>query len=274
MAGLRSIELGDLRVSYVPDGVVGLKPRGWFPGTTDDDWRDRAQHLDGTGQLVASIGGLLVERGSRALLVDAGFGPSSRPDDPANPAVGATRGGALLEDLAALGRSPEDVEAVAITHLHTDHIGWVHEGVFTTARVLVAEPEWQRRDQRAADVTDAVLAGLEAQLDTVRDGQEVFPGVRVRYSAGHTPGHASYVITSGGQRLIAFGDALHSAVQIAEPGWPVWADVDREEAVRTRRDLVRELQRPATTGFGVHFADVQFGRAVTGSGTTRWQPLP
>ncbi|MER7010639.1 MBL fold metallo-hydrolase [Saccharopolyspora sp. NPDC000359] len=270
-AGARTIELGDLRISYVPDGAVGLKPRGWFPETTAQDWRDHAHHLDGAGQLVASIGGLLVERGPRAMLVDAGFGPASRPDDPANPAVAATRGGALLDNLAALGRAPEQVEAVAITHLHTDHIGWAHRGAFPAARILVAEPEWERRDQRAADVTEAVLAGLEPQLETIREGQEVFPGVRVRYSVGHTPGHASYVITSGDRRLVVLGDALHSAVQIANPSWPVWADVDRAAAIRSRQELVRELQQPGMIGFGVHFADVQFGR-VGDDGA--WCPLP
>ncbi|MBF6510961.1 MBL fold metallo-hydrolase [Nocardia farcinica] len=274
VAGARSIELGDLRISYVPDGAVGLKPRGWFPETSADDWRDRAHHLDGAGQLVASIGGLLVERGPRAMLIDAGFGPVSRPDDPGNPAVGATRGGDLLDNLAALGRAPGEVEAVAITHLHTDHIGWAHRGAFPAARILLAEPEWESREEHAPDVTDEMLTALGAQVETVHDGQEVFPGVRVRYTSGHTPGHASYVITSGDQRLIVIGDALHSAVQIADPTWPVWADVDRAEAIRTRQDLVRELQEPSTIGFAVHFADVQFGRAITDSGTPRWQPLP
>ncbi len=65
---------------------------------------------------MASLGGLLVEHGDRALLIDAGFGPESLPPDPGTPR-GAIRGGALPGNLAALGRSPAGIEAVAFTHL-------------------------------------------------------------------------------------------------------------------------------------------------------------
>ncbi|MGI8309570.1 MBL fold metallo-hydrolase [Saccharopolyspora hattusasensis] len=274
VAGIRSIELGDLRVSYVPDGVVGLKPRGWFPETTDDDWRENAQHLDEAGQLVASIGGLLVERGSRAMLIDAGYGPSGSPDDPENPAIGAIHGRDLPENLAKLSRRPDEIEAIAITHLHTDHIGWALQDDFQAARVLLSEREWEQRDQHAADVTDEMLHRLEKRVETVCDGQEIFPGVRVRHSFGHTPGHASYTISSGGQRLIVIGDALHSAAQVDNPTWPVRADVDRDEAFRSRLDLLRELGEPNTIGFAIHFADVQFGRVSTEPTGTTWTPLP
>ncbi|MEV6234233.1 MBL fold metallo-hydrolase [Saccharopolyspora shandongensis] len=273
VAGIRSIDLGDLRVSYVPDGVVGLKPRGWFPETTEADWREHARHLDESGQLVASIGGLLVERGSRAMLIDAGYGPAGSPDDPANPVIGAIHGRDLLDNLAALGREPDEIEAVAITHLHTDHIGWAHHGAFPKARVLLSEREWERRDQHAADVTEEMLDRLGEQVETIHDGQEVFPGVRVWTTFGHTPGHASYTISSGGRRLIVLGDALHSAVQIENPTWPVWADVDRDAAIRSRQGLLRELREPNTIGFGIHFADVQFGRVTEGP-TPTWTPLP
>ena len=64
-ATIRSLLLGDTRVSYVPDGAVQLSPRGWLPGTTDEVWAAHPQYLDDSGNLVASIGGLLVERGDR-----------------------------------------------------------------------------------------------------------------------------------------------------------------------------------------------------------------
>ncbi|GAA3090232.1 MBL fold metallo-hydrolase [Streptomyces rectiviolaceus] len=290
-SGIRSLQLGETKVTYVPDGAVQLTPRGWLPDTTDEDWAARPEYLDDTGHLAAGIGGLLVEHGDRALLIDTGFGPQSFPAEPGH-AIGAIRGGELLDNLAALGRGPEEIEAVAFTHLHIDHIGWAwhpapgsDQPAFTRADYLVAEPEWSQRHLLEAHGTDKeTLAALAPKVRTVADGQEIFPGVRVRFVPGHTPGHAAYVITSsgpggrggpgsGGQRLIAFGDALHSPVQIGRPEWSAAPDHDSVQSTDFRHRLVRELQEPDTIGFGIHFADVVFGRVRAEAGRAVWHPL-
>jgi glyoxylase-like metal-dependent hydrolase (beta-lactamase superfamily II) len=77
---------------------------------------------------------------------------------------------------------------------------------------------------------------------------------------GHTPGHTAYVIGDDSERLIMFGDALHSPAQVARPDWVVATDADQQQAVQSRRKLLDELQRPNTAAFGIHFSDVQFGR--------------
>ncbi|OLT36286.1 hypothetical protein BJF79_06665 [Actinomadura sp. CNU-125] len=256
-AGIRTTEVGELRVSYVPDGVGRLRSRGWFPGTTDDDWARHPDVLDESDALVASMGGLLVEHGDRALLIDAGFGTVSQADDPANAHVGAITTGSFLDNLAALGRTPDQVEAVAYTHLHPDHIGWSDR----FARHLVAAPEW---DHRHGGELDAIADRVE----TIGDGDEIFPGVRVLATPGHTPGHTAYVLESRGERLIALGDSFHSPVQIEHPGWRVALDADQEAGIEARRRLVDELDDRRTRAFGIHFADVQFGRVRANA----WHP--
>ncbi|ATY16473.1 MBL fold hydrolase [Amycolatopsis sp. AA4] len=256
------MHLGETKVSFVPDGAVQGNPRWWLPGSTAGTWAAHPEYLDADGYLVASIGGLLVERDGRALLIDAGFGPQSVPAEPGAP-NGVLYGGALLDNLAALGRRPEDLEAVALTHLHSDHFGWAVEPAFAQTEYLVAEREWAQRE--ASSEIDA----MAPRVRTVEDGQEVFPGVHVRFAAGHTPGHAEYVITAGEHRLIAFGDAAHSPIQIENPDWSCGYDHDPAEAASHRRKLVAELAEPGTIGFGNHFADVVFGRVRDG----RWQPL-
>ncbi|MGP4095835.1 MBL fold metallo-hydrolase [Nonomuraea sp. KM90] len=191
------------------------------------------------------------------------------------------RGGDLLANLAKLGRRPEDIEAVAFTHLHIDHLGWAYHPApdrdrpaFTGADYLFSEPEWsQRHLSTAHGTTEEMLATLATRARTVTNGEEIFPGVRLLLTPGHTVGHASYTIESGGRRLIAFGDALHSAVQIRHPEWSAGSDLDSAESAVHRRRLVQELQEPNTFGFGVHFADVAFGRVDTTADGPTWHPV-
>lgn len=270
VAGIRTMDFGELRLSYVPDGFVHLKPGGWFPTATEQDWVGHERYLDEEGRAVASVGGLLVECGDRALLIDAGFGRVDWPDNPDMPSMGAAQGGKLLDSLRALGRQPADIEAVAITHIHPDHIGWAIEPelAFSNASYVFGETEWARRAE-AAHVRDDAVATLEPFARTAAAGEEFFPGVSVLPTPGHTPGHSAYVLASGGQRMIAFGDAMHSPAQIAHPEWAVSADADPVEAVRSRQLLLAELRKPDTLGFGIHFGDAQFGRVVE----ARWQPI-
>ncbi|WP_329395455.1 MBL fold metallo-hydrolase [Streptomyces melanogenes] len=277
-AGIRSIWLGDTKVSYVPDGDVRLRPLQLLKDSTDEVWAAHPEYLDATGHLVGSVGALLVEHGDRALLIDTGFGPQTH-EEPEGP-LGAIQGGALVRSLAELGRRPEDIEAVAFTHLHADHIGWAchpapgtDQPVFTRADYLISEPEWDRRDLLEAQGMTEQVTALAPRVRTLTDGQEIFPGVRVRITPGHTVGHAEYVITGGGRRLIAFGDAVHSPIQIDHPDWSSGFDHDLARTAEHRRRLVAELAEPDTIGFGVHFADVVFGHVQQDGDGPAWRPV-
>lgn len=278
---IRSVQVGDLKVSFVPDGFIKVKPRGLFPSTSEDDWRTHSAYLDDSGLLTAGHGGLLVERDERAVLIDAGFGPFSAPIPADHPVFVSMQGGSLLDGLAALGRGPGDVEAVAVTHLHVEHIGWAWYPVpngeqtptFPGADILISEAEWS---QRRADfgVTDMMLDALAPRVRMVADGQEIFPGVRVLLTPGHTPGHTAYVIESGGESLIAFGDVLHSAVQVTNPDWNAAKEPDPESAARSRRRMLGRLGDTDTIGFGAHFADAVFGHVRQSARGLEWRPLP
>ena len=80
-AGIRSLTLGDTKLTYVPDGQATLNARMLLPQATEEDWAQHAGYLDEDGFLLASVGGLLVERDGRALLIDAA--PCSSTPGPA-----------------------------------------------------------------------------------------------------------------------------------------------------------------------------------------------
>ncbi len=283
-SGMRSLTFKDTdgkvtKISFVPDGKVTFDPKIWLD-TTDKDWAEHPEYLDDAGRLVGSVGALLVERDGRALLIDAGVGPMAM-DASQNPYRISLDGGKLLEGLAELGRNPADIEAVAFTHLHIDHIGWAWQPApggdrpaFAGAKYLVAEPEWtQRHLAEATGVSSDMLKAMEPQVQTVGDDEEIFPGVRVKFTPGHSVGHTTYIISAGGKRIVAFGDTFHSPAQIDHPEWVAKVDYDRAQSTGLHSTVIERLSDPNVIGYGDHFPDMVFGRVETDEGHPVWRPI-
>ncbi len=266
---LRSVEVGPLRVSYVPDGAVKMVPTFLFPETTEADWSANAELLDASGWLTISSGGVLIERGERAILFDVGFGPYPEPTANLQYGMASMYGGAFLDNLRKLGRDPETVEAIAISHLHVEHVGWADHPSLAHAPVLMSEPEWAGR-RAEHGVTQTVLDSMAGRLRVIGDGDEILPGVSVLALPGHTAGQIGFEVIADDARLVGFADVFHSPVQIAHPDWPLVGDPAPEASAQMRQRVLGRLQEHGTIGFGMHFADVPFGRV---SGTS-WEPLP
>jgi len=99
----------------------------------------------------------------------------------------------------------------------------------------------------------------------IYDGEAVVvPGIRVVPTPGHTPGHCSFLVSSGTERAVVLGDAIHCPLQISHPEWAFAADANPDAATRAREQLLRELDAPHTTVVGPHFPDAIFGRVLTG----------
>lgn len=272
LPGLWRRTIGELTLTYVPDAGVAMIPTRVYPLSTPQDWDGHRTHMTGEGHLAMGCGALLVERGATRLLIDAGHGSISG-EDVEHFQHGFAHVRTLPAALTELGVDPADLEMVAFTHLHGDHTGWARpdavedpRSLFTTARWMVGEGELKG----AALGDGPILAGGDERITFVADGTEIADGVRAWSLPGHTPGHTAWILDTGdGRSIVAFGDAMHSPVQVRHPDWRVVLDAHPDEAEKSRRRLIDHLARDGVFGFGVHFADQQLG-TVDGSG--RWRP--
>lgn len=221
---------------------------------------------------------LVASRG-RKILVDTCLGNDKERRNPAFHRLQTP----FLERLAAAGAAPEDIDVVLCTHLHFDHVGWntrwtgaAWTPTFPNARYLFAEGEWAHWEARAAHgyvmhdslrpVMDAGLADLVAPDHAITDEVALFP------TPGHTPGHVSVRIRSGGAEAIITGDALHHPCQVAHPEWPSLADSDRERARATRTALIDEAAARGVLVIGTHFAPPAAGRVAADTTARRLIP--
>lgn len=274
---LSSIDVGDIRVTYLVDGEAHLTATGVFPASSEEAWQAHRQYLDDDGWWVTSLGGFLIETGDRKLVVDLGFGDQTfeAPD------FAKARGGQLLDSLKQTGTTPEQVDTVVFTHMHSDHTGWTSpkEGgqqalTFPNAKHLIGSDSewtfWQENPDAPFNPGESVQA-LANRFETTSDGEALAPGVNVLATPGHTPGHQSLVISSGSARAIVLGDVLHCPAQIPEQEWAVIFDVDPALARRVRDQLMAELEGSDTTIACSHFVGAVFGRVLPGDGKRMWQ---
>ena len=65
----------------------------------------------------------------------------------------------------------------------------------------------------------------------------------------------------------------HSPVQITHPLWENTFDFDHQKSTSLRSSLLAELAKPDTIGYGIHFADVPFGRVDLDGDLPAWRPV-
>jgi glyoxylase-like metal-dependent hydrolase (beta-lactamase superfamily II) len=210
-----------------------------------------------------SVNCYLVYSAGRLALIETGSGDYLLPT-----------AGKLQQNLKAAGVNPADIESVILTHMHPDHSAGLTdpktgEKFFPNAELVVHQNEprhWQddsamnRADERARKLyfqcAREQMAPYHNQMRTFDGAVEVFPGVTSMPLHGHTPGHSGYMIASGGQSLLIWGDIIHvPEVQVPRPEVTMVFDTDPHQAAATRTrtfDMVA-TDRQLVAGMHIHF---------------------
>jgi glyoxylase-like metal-dependent hydrolase (beta-lactamase superfamily II) len=278
-----ALKVGDIDVMVVSDGVLPL-PAATM--ATNADPADLANWLDHMflppDKFDWPLNVLVVRSGAQTILVDAGLG-SQFPGFP--------RAGQFPSRLEAAGIDLASVTDVVITHMHMDHVGGlladgVKERLRPDVRIHVADAEvkfWAQPDFTHTAMPSAVppvlrstatsfLEAYRGQLRTFKERHEVAPGVVVRLTGGHTPGHSVVDVASGGKRLTFAGDAVFP-VGFEHPDWQNGFEHDPEESVRVRGRLFRELADNGGLLVASHLPFPSIGRVTAEGDAFRYVPV-
>ena len=132
----------------------------------------------------------LIRHGKEWLLWDTGY-PDAVADKPVTSPVGtATRARKLAAQLAEIRVKPTDIQWVAVSHTHGDHVGNVD--MFPQATLLIQKAELDfafAPGKPAPFQRERPTRALEGDLDVFGDGS-----VTILSTPGHTPGHQSLLL--------------------------------------------------------------------------------
>ena len=263
-------QIGDITVTALSDGVLAA-PLDVVLGVERAEIERLAGRKPGE-PLPIAVNAFLLERAGKCALVDTGSGNSMGPTL-----------GKLPQNLRALGVAPEQIDTIFLTHLHPDHSnGLVDDAgnaIYPNAEVVLHETEaafWLDRDEasgaserirRNIAKTKVTTAPYRARMRTVRDGEAV-PGISALLLAGHTPGHTGWLIQSGKDSLLIWGDLVHlAAIQIVRPDTGLVYDVDPQAACATRRRMFDRAAADKLAVAGAHLDFPGFGTIIRkGSG--------
>jgi len=273
-------QIGDIVVTALSDGTL-TRTHEMMRGVSAQEGK---HHLDAAFRpaFVLSINAFLIWSGERLALVETGSGKYLGPE-----------AGHLMASLAAAGVSPGQIDTILLTHMHPDHSAGLTDlssgrANYPNAELVVHENEprhWLHDDAAMARGTERErklmfqqareqTAPYLSRMRTFRQG-EVFPGVTAIPAHGHTPGHTAYLIESGGERLLIWGDVVHMPeVQVPRPEISMVVDTDPDAAAVTRRrmfDMVAS-ERLLVTGMHLHYPG--FGHIAREGTGYRYVPEP
>jgi glyoxylase-like metal-dependent hydrolase (beta-lactamase superfamily II) len=278
--GYYRLQVGDLEVTALWDGTASFDPH-WLRGQTTIDGVVKALHED-PHMLDAADTAFLVNTGRQLILVDAGSGTW----------FGGGALGRMVGSLRSAGYTPEEVDLVLVTHLHSDHIGGLtsQDGmrVFPNAEVYVAKEDsdfWLSPEIADKAPTDALPFFRSAQAiaapyikagkwHTFSGFEPIVDGMQLVPLHGHTPGHTGYEFSSKGRRIVFWGDTIHAQrVQLQHPEVTVVFDIDPAAAAATRNQLLPKLAREDIVIAGPHMLFPSLGHLHKAGGGYIWAPV-
>jgi len=254
-------KVGDIEVTQVFDGAVERDHNPTFAKNASVD--DVKAALKAAGFPEEKVPNpytvTFIKLGDRQIMFDSGNGAASNN--------GST--GYLAENAQAAGIDLTKLSAIIVTHFHPDHIFGLmtkeNGQVYESKQIIVQEAEYKFWADPAviATLTEArqgLAKRIQATIPNWKNVQQsapdkdVVPGDRSIATPGHTPGHTSYLVSSGSQQMMVLGDLTNiPAFNLRNPGWHLAVDQDAPTAEATRRKMFDRIVADKIIVTGYHW---------------------
>jgi glyoxylase-like metal-dependent hydrolase (beta-lactamase superfamily II) len=202
---MHRITLGQFELSIFSDGTYPLDGGAFFGVVPKVMWSKKVA-ADERNYCTAGLNSLLIRTGKETVLVETGMG--NKLSDRMRKFYGQPA--QLMDNLAAGGVAPEDIDIVINSHLHFDHCGWntvrdQHGKIvptFPRAKYYAPLGEWEyARHPSERDAISFLSENYDplvesGQMTLLTGGEEIVPGISAKIFSGHTAHMLGIIIQS------------------------------------------------------------------------------
>jgi glyoxylase-like metal-dependent hydrolase (beta-lactamase superfamily II) len=238
--------LSEVQQNIKPDLLIGATP-------------EMLEECAPEGTIPNAVTAYVVRTPESIVLIDAGLGME------------------LFDNLFSIGIKPEEIDAVLISHAHFDHIGGLlrdDEMMFPNADIYIAESEykyWKGEKSQDGDKARQVFKAYKGQRHLIQPDQldstatPLIPYFQAIAAYGHTPGHTMYLLSSGKEKMLFWGDLTHvMAIQMPYPQVALIYDIDTTMAIATRDAVLNYVAKNNIPIAGIHIAFPGMGNIKKG----------
>lgn len=260
--GFHKFKLGDVEVIQLYDGLWA-KPHdaGFIKNATIDETKAALKAgglTDAHVPIPFTV--TVVKIKGEYVMFDAGTGGQTGGPD---------AGQIMARNIYKAGIEPSKIKKIIVTHFHPDHISGLmgketNSQVFPDAEIFLPAAEFKFWAETPVDSLPEGRRPLAQRVQATfpkwknvrkfESGKEITSGIRSVATHGHTPGHTSFIVSSGRKQLIVSGDVTNIATLfVKNPHWQVAFDADAKMAEESRRKLFDQAIADKAIVTGYHW---------------------
>ncbi|MED1203155.1 YtnP family quorum-quenching lactonase [Heyndrickxia acidicola] len=243
---METIKIGDLTLRWLNGGVTNMDGGAMFGVVPKPLW-SKKYDVNEKNQIELRTDPILFTLNGKNILIESGIG-SGKLTDKQKRNYGVTEESKVENSLKETGLTPEDIHIICMTHMHFDHASGLtkksddgYESVFPNAVIYTSEVEWD--EMRNPNIRSKNTywqenwQAIEHQVKTYTEQVEIFPGLKMIHTGGHSDGHSIILLESNGEKAIHMADLMPTHAH-QNPLWVLAYDDYPMTSIKAKQEYI------------------------------------
>ena len=214
---MEALKIGGVSLTWLSGGVTNLDGGAMFGVVPKPLW-EKKYPCNEKNQIELPTDPILIQTAGKNFLLESGIGKGKLTEKQKRN-YGVTKEAEIVESLAQLGLTVEDIDYVLMTHLHFDHACGLtqleddgsYSSVFPNAKIITSKIEWdEMREPNIRSQNTYWKENWEAIAGQVTtfEREWIFGPLKLVHTGGHSNGHSILAIEDGDETVLHMADIM------------------------------------------------------------------